>query len=46
VDVFKVLDKHDLPRALTINSLDDRFLAVASVFGVREINVTNLLRER
>lgn len=43
MDIFKVADQKALPRAITVNSLDDRFIAIASAFGIREINVVDIL---
>ncbi len=39
IELFKILDKKDLPRAVAINSWDSRFVAVAPTVGLRELNI-------
>ena len=39
----QVHDKQDLPRAVVVNSLDHRYVAVASMFGIREVDVVSVL---
>lgn len=45
-DVFRVQDKPDVVRAVVVNRLDKRFLAIASSFGIREINAVSVLKSQ
>ena len=46
IDIFKYQEKGDLPQAVAVNSVDNRFIAVATTHGIREIHVPNTIKYR
>ena len=44
VEIYKVADKHDLPRAVCVNSVDECYVSVASTFGLTELNLPHALK--
>ncbi len=43
--IFRVPERL-LPRALAVNPIDSRYIAVAALDGIREINIDSALRHR